>query len=120
MRRDTLTPTMFALADPTRRKILGWLAEREATVQQLTDRLPMSQPAVSKHLKILEIKILETAGLIERRKEAQRRWCRLRAAPLRDVMAFAGGFESYWKESYDRLDELLRDEQRRARRAKQP
>ena len=110
MKHDGLTLTMQALADPTRRKILSWLAEREATVQQITDRLPMSQPAVSKHLKILE-----TAGLIERRKDATKRWCRLRAMPLRDVMAFAGGFENYWRESYDRLDELLESEKRKAK-----
>jgi DNA-binding transcriptional ArsR family regulator len=111
VRSDPLSPVFRALGDPTRRKILGWLAQREATVQQITDRLPMSQPAVSKHLKILE-----EAGLIERRKDAQKRWCRLRAGPLREVMLFAGGYETFWRESHDRLDELLRSEQRRARR----
>ncbi len=110
---DALTLTFHALADPTRRRILARLAQGEATVQELTDPLPISQPAVSKHLKILE-----QAGLVERRKDATKRWCRLRALPLRDVMAFAGGFESYWRESYDRLDELLAAEKRRARRAR--
>ena len=63
----------------------------------------MSQPAVSKHLKVLE-----KAGLIERRPEAQRRWCRLRARPLREVAVWATEFQQYWDESFERLDELLK------------
>lgn len=113
---DALSATMFALSDPTRRKILGMIAERESTVQQLADRLPISQPAVSKHLKILE-----EAGLIDRRKDATKRWCKLKAGPLREVMLFAGGYEAFWRESHDRLDELLRSEQRASkRRARKP
>jgi DNA-binding transcriptional ArsR family regulator len=71
----------------------------------------MSQPAVSKHLKVLE-----AAGLIERRRDAQRRWCRLRGEPLREVARFAGSFQEYWDESFERLDELLEVEKAKAKR----
>ena len=107
---DALTLTLHALADPTRRLILARLAKGEATVQELADPLPISQPAVSKHLKVLE-----EAGLVERRREAQRNWCRLRAKPLKDVAKYAVGFQEYWEESYERLDELLEEEKRKGR-----
>jgi len=81
LKDDTLSATFQAVADPTRRTILARLAEGEATVQELAEPLPISQPAVSKHLKVLE-----RAGLIERRREAQRRWCRLQAKPLRKLL----------------------------------
>ena len=102
---DTLSTTFQAVSDPTRRNILARLAHGEATVQELAKPLPMSQPAVSKHLKVLE-----RAGLIERRREAQRIWCRLQAKPLRDVAAWATEFQQYWNESFERLDELLKKE----------
>ncbi len=105
MSSDTLSATFQAVSDPTRRIILARLAQGEATVQELAEPLPMSQPAVSKHLKVLE-----NAGLIERRREAQRRWCRLQARPLRDVAVWASEFQQYWDESFDRLDELLKKE----------
>ena len=100
-----LSATFQAIADPTRRTILARLAQGEATVQELARPLPMSQPAVSKHLKVLE-----RAGLIERRREAQRNWCRLQAKPLRDVALWATEFQQYWDEGFERLDELLKKE----------
>ncbi|TMI33776.1 winged helix-turn-helix transcriptional regulator [Candidatus Bathyarchaeota archaeon] len=105
MNGDTLSATFQAIADPTRRTILARLAQGEATVQELAEPLPISQPAVSKHLKVLE-----RAGLIERRREAQRRWCRLQARPLREVAAWATEYQRYWNESFERLDELLNKE----------
>lgn len=105
MNDDKLSATFQAVADPTRRTILARLAQGEATVQELARPLPISQPAVSKHLKVLE-----RAGLIERRHEAQRRWCRLQAKPLREVAIWATKFQQYWDESFERLDELLKKE----------
>ncbi|HWG90530.1 MAG TPA: metalloregulator ArsR/SmtB family transcription factor [Candidatus Thermoplasmatota archaeon] len=113
MSADALSITFQALADPTRRAILSRLAQGEATVQELADPLPISQPAVSKHLKVLE-----EAGLVERRKDAQRRWCRLRAKPLKEVAAFAYTFQEYWDESFARLDALLEEEMEREREEK--
>ena len=103
MNNDTLSATFQAIADPTRRTILARLAQGEATVQELAEPLPISQPAVSKH-----IKVLEKAGLIERRREAQRRWCRLQAKPLREIAVWATEYQRYWDESFERLDELLK------------
>jgi DNA-binding transcriptional ArsR family regulator len=105
LNNDTLSATFQAVADPTRRAILARLAQGEATVQELAEPLPISQPAVSKHLKVLE-----KAGLIERRREAQRRWCRLQANPLWEVAVWATEFQQYWDESFERLDELLKKE----------
>ena len=105
MNDDTLSATFQAVADPTRRTILARLAQGEATVQELAGPLPISQPAVSKHLKVLE-----RAGLIERRREAQRHWCRLHAKPLQEVAVWAAEFQQYWDESFERLDELLKKE----------
>jgi len=106
---DKLSATFQAVADPTRRTILVRLAQGEATVQELAGPLPISQPAVSKHLKVLE-----KAGLIERRRDAQRRWCRLQAKPLREVAVWAIEFQRYWDESFERLDELLAKEKTRS------
>ena len=105
MNDDALSATLQAVADPTRRTILARLAQGEATVQELAEPLPISQPAVSKHLKVLE-----KAGLVERRRDAQRRWCRLQARPLREVAVWATEFQQYWDESFDRLDQLLKKE----------
>lgn len=102
-----LDATFAALADPTRRAILARLASGEATVQDLAAPFDMSLPAVSKHLKVLE-----RAGLIARGRDAQRRPCRLVAAPLRDVAEWAEGYRRFWEESLDRLDEYLRELQR--------
>jgi DNA-binding transcriptional ArsR family regulator len=98
--------TVFsALADPTRRAILARLAQGEASVTELAEPFAMSLPAISKHLKVLE-----RAGLIERGRDAQRRPCRLQAEPLQQVAAWAMGFREFWAESFERLDELLRED----------
>jgi DNA-binding transcriptional ArsR family regulator len=99
---DPLSVTFAALADPTRRAILARLAEGEATVTELAAPFAISQPAVSKHLKVLE-----RAGLIERGREAQWRPRRLDATPLREVTAWAEQYRRFWDESYNRLDAYL-------------
>ena len=97
-----LDDTFAALADPTRRAILVRLAAGEASVTELTAPFAMSQPAISKHLRVLE-----HAGLVSRHRDAQRRLCRLEAAPLRDVAEFAERYRRFWEESFGRLDSLL-------------
>jgi DNA-binding transcriptional ArsR family regulator len=97
-----LDATFAALADPTRRAILARLAGGEATVTQLAEPFAMSQPAVSKHLLVLE-----RAGLVSRRREAQRRPCRLEAEPLKRATEWLADYRDYWEESYQRLDALL-------------
>ena len=93
-----------ALADPTRRAILARLALGEAGVTELAEPFQMSLPAVSKHLKVLE-----RAGLITRSNQAQWRYCRLEPAPLKQVAEWVGGYQRFWDESYERLDEYLED-----------
>jgi DNA-binding transcriptional ArsR family regulator len=100
---DQLSDTFSALADPTRRAILARLAHGEATVNELAEPFPVSLQAVSKHLKVLE-----RAGLITRGRSAQRRPCRLRAAPLGDVTRWLEHYRRFWEHSFDRLDEHLR------------
>jgi DNA-binding transcriptional ArsR family regulator len=102
---ERLDATFAALADPTRRAILARLTRGEATVKELTEPFAMSQPAISKHLKVLE-----RAGLVERGQDAQRRPCRLVAGPMRDATAWLVGYRRFWAESYDRLDALLAEE----------
>jgi DNA-binding transcriptional ArsR family regulator len=99
---DPLSITLSALADPTRRAILARLARGEAAVGELAAPFSISQPAISKHLKVLE-----RAGLIRRRREAQWRPCRLEAAPLRDVANLLENYRRFWEESFDRLDAYL-------------
>ncbi|GHJ44117.1 transcriptional regulator [Catellatospora sp. TT07R-123] len=106
---DQLSAVFAALADPTRRAILARLAEGEATVNQLAEPFPISLQAVSKHLKVLE-----QAGLITRGKDAQWRPCRLEAAPLRDVAAWADRYRRFWEARYDSLDDYLRTLQGKA------
>jgi DNA-binding transcriptional ArsR family regulator len=101
-RPDPLSATFAALADPTRRAILARLADGEATVKELSAPFPMSAPAFSRHLKVLE-----RAGLISRGREAQWRPSRLEAAPLRDVAEWAEGYRRFWHASLDRLGGLL-------------
>ena len=101
---DQLSATFAALADPTRRAIVARLAEGDATVLDLAAPFAMSLPAVSKHLKVLE-----NAGLITRGREAQWRPCRLDAAPLKDVADWVSHYRKFWEESFDRLDEYLRE-----------
>ena len=103
MAADTLSITLSALADPTRRAILERLAEGAATVKELSAPFKISGPAISKHLRVLE-----RAGLIARGREAQWRPCRLEAAPLQEVAEWAEGYRRFWEESYDRLDHVPR------------
>ena len=97
-----LDATFAALADPTRRAILTRLADGEATVRELAAPFSMSQPAISKHLKVLE-----RAGLITRGRDAQRRPCRLAARPLKDATDWLENYRRFWEESFRRLDSLL-------------
>jgi len=101
---DPLSATFAALADPTRRAILARLADGEASVKELTAPFELSQPAVSKHLRVLE-----RAGLIERGRQAQWRPRRLRAGPLRDVAEWVGEYRRHWEETFDRLDAFLHE-----------
>lgn len=101
---ERLDATFAALADPTRRAIVARLAAGDATVTELAAPFAISQPAISKHLKVLE-----RAGLITRSREAQRRPCRLDAGPLRDATAWLANYRDYWGESYQQLDALLAD-----------
>ena len=99
---DPLDATFAALADPTRRAILARLASGEASVAELAAPFAMSQPAISKHLKVLE-----RAGLISRGRDAQRRPRRLEPAPLKEVVDWAEKYRRFWEASYARLDEYL-------------
>lgn len=102
MTTATLDTMFAALADPTRRAIIARLAAGEATVAELAAPFPMSQPAISKHLKVLE-----RAGLVSRGRDAQRRPCRLEARPLGLAVKWLENYRDYWEESYRRLDGLL-------------
>jgi DNA-binding transcriptional ArsR family regulator len=99
---DRLSAVFGALADPTRRAILARLAEGDANVAELTAPFPMSQPAISRHLKVLE-----RAGLISRSRRATARLSHLEAAPLRDATEWLARYQAFWDESHERLDELL-------------
>ena len=112
--RDSLSITLAALADPTRRAILSRLATGEATVKELAEPFAMSLPAVSRHLKVLR-----EAGLITRGREAQWRPCRNDAGPLREVAEWAERYRGLWERRLDRLDVYLRELQHtEARRGK--
>jgi DNA-binding transcriptional ArsR family regulator len=102
MATDPLSSIFAALADPTRRAILARLASGEASVTELAEPFPMSMPAISKHLKVLE-----RAGLIAKSREAQWRLCRLEAAPLREVASWMEPYRRFWDESFSRLDDHL-------------
>ena len=99
---DTLNQAFAALADPTRRAIVARLASGEATVNELAAPFNMSQPSISKHLKVLE-----RAGLISRGRAAQTRPCRLEAAPLRQVASWMALYRDIWETSFDKLDAFL-------------
>ena len=103
---DPLSATFAALADPTRRAILARLAQGEASVKDLAAPFDMTQPAVSKHLRVLQ-----RAGLIEQGRQAQWRPRRLQAGPLRDVSDWVSQYRQHWEESFERLDAYLRDVQ---------
>jgi len=110
---DRLTETFAALADPTRRAILARLATGEASVTELAEPFSMSQPAISKHLKVLE-----RAGLIACGREAQRRPRRIDAGPLAEATQWLAGYRRLWERSYQRLDAVLEDLKAHERRAK--
>ena len=99
---DRLDATFAALADPTRRAILARLALGEASVNELAEPFNMSQPAISKHLKVLE-----QAGLISVGQDAQRRPRKIEAAPLQQANAWLEEYRIFWERRYDALDELL-------------
>lgn len=101
-RPDRLDATFSALADPTRRAILARLASGQATVTELAEPFAMTQPAISKHLKVLE-----RAGLISRGRDAQRRPCRLEAGRLAEANGWLENYRTFWAESFERLDVVL-------------
>ena len=111
MNPNRLDQTFAALADPTRRAILARLADGDAGVMELARPFAMSQPAISKHLKVLE-----RAGLIVRGRRAQSRPCRLQARPLRDVAEWTERYRRYWEQSFERLDAYLVRLQRKEKR----
>lgn len=101
---DRLSATFAALSDPTRRAILARLAAGETSVTKLAAPFEMSLPAISKHLKVLE-----RAGLVGRGREAQWRPCRLEAGPLKDASDFLERYRRFWEQSFDRLEDYLRE-----------
>jgi DNA-binding transcriptional ArsR family regulator len=101
---DRLSATFAALAHPTRRTILARLIDGEATVNELAAEFPITGQAVSQHLQVLE-----RAGLIERGRSAQLRPSRLRGEPLGEAVEWLLGYRRFWQDSFDRLDELLRN-----------
>ena len=104
MPADRLSTTFSALADPTRRAILARLALGEATVNEIAEPFDISLPAISKHLKVLE-----RAKLIARGREAQWRPCKLKAAPLKDASEWLAHYRRFWQQSFDRLDDYLKE-----------
>jgi DNA-binding transcriptional ArsR family regulator len=104
MAADGLSMTLAALADPTRRAILRRLARGQATVGELAKPFRVTLPAISKHLKVLE-----RAGLIVRGRMAQMRPCRLEAKRLKEVSVWVEQYRRFWEESFDRLDDYLRE-----------
>ena len=114
MRGDRLDATFTALADPTRRAILARLASGQASVTELSKPFSMSQPAISKHLKVLE-----RAGLVSRGREAQRRPRRLEAKPLAEATKWLERYRRYWEGNYQRLDALL-EELKTAQKKRRP
>ena len=101
---EQLNATFIALADPTRRAILARLAAGDASVMELAEPFAMSQPAISKHLKVLE-----RAGLVSRGRDAQRRPCRLDAKPLEEATKWLETYRQNWEASFQRLDDLLEE-----------
>ena len=108
---DTLSTTFAALADPTRRAILARLASGEATVTELAAPFDLSLPAISKHLKVLQ-----RSGLVEQGRQAQWRPCRLTPEPLRDASDWIGQYRRLWEDSFERLDDYLRELQEKEHR----
>lgn len=114
MNIQSLDVTFAALADPTRRAILSRLAAGEASVTELAEPFAMTQPAISKHLKVLE-----RAGLISRGRDAQRRPRRLQARPLAAATEWLEGYRQFWEGSFQRLDALLDEMKTEENKAKQ-
>ncbi len=110
MHSDELNRTFAALADPTRRAIVARLASGEATVTELAEPFEMTQPSISKHLKVLE-----QAGLISRGRAAQTRPCRLEPARLKDIAQWVDVYRKLWEESFERLGTFLESTQLRAK-----
>jgi DNA-binding transcriptional ArsR family regulator len=108
MDEGALNVTFGALADPTRRAILAKLAKGDASVLELAEPFDMSQPAISKHLKVLE-----RAGLIARGRDAQRRPCRLDPRRLKQAADWIGTYRQFWEASYNRLDDYLQELQQK-------
>lgn len=115
MPSDHLTATFAALADPTRRAILARLSLGEASVNELAAPFSISQPAISKHLKVLE-----RAGLVSRGREAQWRPCKLEGSPLKDVADWLEPYRRFWAERLDRLEDHLRTLQSKPTEGNQP
>ncbi len=111
MQYDQLSATFAALADPTRRAILARLASGETTVTELAAPFEMSLPAVTKHLKVLQ-----RAGLVTQGRQAQWRPCRLDAKPLQDVADWVEQYRRFWEQSFDRLEDYLRELQAKEQR----
>jgi DNA-binding transcriptional ArsR family regulator len=109
----SLDATFAALADPTRRAILARLATGEASVMELGKPFAMSQPAISKHLKVLE-----RAGLISRGRDAQRRPCRIEARPLAELNEWLEDYRRFWEGSFERLDALLEEMKTKKKRTR--
>ncbi|MES1981769.1 MAG: metalloregulator ArsR/SmtB family transcription factor [Pseudomonadota bacterium] len=103
---DHLSATFAALADPTRRAILARLAAGETSVKELSEPFNISAPAVTRHLKVLQ-----RAGLITQGRAAQWRPCRLEAAPLQEVSDWVQAYRRFWEQSFDRLEDYLREVQ---------
>jgi DNA-binding transcriptional ArsR family regulator len=115
---DQLDAVFGALADPTRRAILTRLTQGEASVAELSAPFRVSQPAISRHLKVLE-----RAGLISRTRRRTAHLSHLRAEPLREATVYLAGYREYWEQSYERLEELLtalREEDTTRSRASDP
>jgi DNA-binding transcriptional ArsR family regulator len=113
LENERLDATFFALSDATRRAILVRLASGEATVNQLTGAFALSQPAISRHLKVLE-----KAGLIRRSRDAQRRPATMETKPIAEAVAWIERYRASWETAYERLDALLADERRPHRSSK--
>ena len=109
---DPLSHTFAALADPTRRAILARLLSGECSVGELAEPFAMSKPAVSKHLRVLE-----RAGLITQRRDAQFRLCRIEGRPFQEVSAWTARYRHLWEERLDRLDGYLQNIQRKERKS---
>jgi DNA-binding transcriptional ArsR family regulator len=104
MSADRLSTVFSALADPTRRAILARLSSGELSVKELSKPFDISGPAITKHLKVLE-----NAGLISRGRDAQWRPCRIDAKPLKEISDWVEHYRVFWEQSFDRLEDYLRD-----------